>query len=273
MEAVTYMIVFVFGAIIGSFLNVVIYRLHTGKSTRGRSHCLSCGRPLVWFELMPILSYALLRGYCRTCHAHIPIRYLFVEILTGGLFVFAWYMFLGDVFVLVLHFILLSLLVVVLLYDMRHTIIPDEAVWGLTLSALALALYSSNAQGLWLPVFFHIGAGLLASAFFASLWYISRGRWMGLGDAKLALPLGILTGPTGALGMIVLSFWIGAAIMLPLMAVQWFLHTGTTRLRYFKTPLRMKSEVPFAPFLIIAFFVVYFFHVDVLTIIAALTSA
>ena len=77
---------FVFGVIIGSFLNVYIYRFHTGKSLSGHSHCLSCGTPLKPYELIPLLSYVFLRGRCRTCGCKIPARYFLVE-LTAGLLV------------------------------------------------------------------------------------------------------------------------------------------------------------------------------------------
>jgi leader peptidase (prepilin peptidase)/N-methyltransferase len=80
----SYVVAFLLGAIIGSFLNVYIYRFHTGKSLAGSSHCLSCGSPLKWFELFPIFSYLAIRGRCRHCHSKVPFRYFVVELLTGA---------------------------------------------------------------------------------------------------------------------------------------------------------------------------------------------
>jgi len=80
-------IAFGFGIIIGSFLNVYLYRFHTGKSLSGSSHCLSCATPLKFYELVPLFSYLFLRGRCRTCSSLVPSRYFLVELLTGILFV------------------------------------------------------------------------------------------------------------------------------------------------------------------------------------------
>ena len=91
---------------------------------------------------------------------------------------------------------------------------------------------------------------------------------MGLGDAKLALPLGLLLGPIGAFSMVVFSFWIGAVVSVALLLLQHLYRKGTTRLPFVATPLRMKSEIPFAPFLILGFLFVYLFHVDIFTILS-----
>ena len=256
------LIVALFGAIIGSFLNVYIYRMHTGKSLGGRSHCMSCGITLVWYELLPAFSYLFLRGRCGHCSARISARYIFVELLTAGLFVLS-YMLAGISLSTVLLWVMSAALVITLVYDLMHTIIPDEMVVVLLLAGLVLG-FVENIQ--WLP---HIGAAFGAAAFFGFFWVISRGRWMGLGDAKLALPLGLLLGPWGTISMLILSFWIGAAISLALLALQ----AGTTRMSFLPTHLTMKSEIPFAPFLIMGFVGVYFFHVDILTITDVLSHA
>ncbi len=258
---------FGFGVIIGSFLNVVIYRFHTGKSLAGSSHCLSCQSYLRWYELFPLLSYLGLRGRCRTCSAYIPSRYFWVELITGLLFV-------GVVLMLpywwwVVALPLVSLLVVVAVYDIYHMIIPQSFIyllWMVVLLSMGLMWY----EGADLAAYsYHIVAAFGAYLFFASLWKVSHGRWIGYGDAKLAAPLGALVGPLGTFSMLVLSFWIGTAIALSLLLITKVRHSrGQQRLRFLSTPLTMKSEVPFAPFLIIAFLVVFLFHADVLTFIA-----
>ena len=257
-----------FGVIIGSFLNVYIYRFHTGKSLSGSSHCLSCQSPLRFYDLLPILSYLALRGRCRCCSAYIPSRYLWVELVTGLLFVaivlvqplwwlWPWYA------------VLVSLLVVVAVYDLYHLVIPQAFVNTLFLLAVVLLAYK------WwvLPSGFMLGSavlgGLLGYLFFWSLWKYSEGRWIGYGDAKLAVPLGLMLGLMGAFSMLVLSFWIGTLISLTLLAGQWLRsRRGQVRLPFGSKTLTMKSEVPFAPFLIIGFLAVFLGGVDVLTLVS-----
>src|SRR5690606_22028608 len=110
------LVIIAFGLVIGSFLNVVIYRFHTGRSLNDRSHCLSCGKTLRWFELFPIFSYLALRGRCRSCRSFIPYRYALVEALTACLFLLAYLKTL-DLFLLPGLLIFLSLLIIVAVYD------------------------------------------------------------------------------------------------------------------------------------------------------------
>ncbi|MFM2340134.1 MAG: hypothetical protein RLZZ360_770 [Candidatus Parcubacteria bacterium] len=260
------LIAFGFGIIIGSFLNVVIYRFHTGKSIRGSSHCLSCQTDLRWYELLPIISYVALRGRCNTCSARIPSRYLWVELCTGILFVLVvmttslWYWLLG--------FFLVSLLVVVAVYDVYHMVIPTLLITELWVVAILFTLLDYWFSGDSKQILMSIAAALLSYGFFALLWYVSKGRWIGYGDAKLAAPLGFLVGLAGAFSMIVLSFWVGTIISLSLIWIQTIRQKrGQSTLRFYREPLTIKSEVPFAPFLIIAFILVYFLTVDVLNLI------
>lgn len=260
-------VVFCLGAIVGSFLNVVIYRLHTGRSTNGRSHCMSCARSLAWYELVPIVSYLALRGHCRACKAYIPVRYVLVEVLTGTLFALVFLAFRYDMPLLFLNVVAVSVLVVILVYDLRHTIIPDEAVAVLLAAAVGIAgytaYYSGDATGTVTNV---VLAAVIGAGFLGGLWLVSGGRWMGLGDAKLMFPLALMAGPFGALTTIVLAFWIGAGVSLTLMSIQWLAQKGTTHLALVPFTLTMKSEIPFAPFLILGFFCSYFFHGDLFTI-------
>ena len=264
MELYTHILIFIFGSIIGSFLNVVIYRLHTGKSLNGRSHCMSCGKTLVWFELFPILSYLFLRGKCRSCLSYIPSRYLIVELLTGLSFVLTYTIFQRDAFLLIVHLILVSVLMIVVVYDIRHTIIPNEMSALVGIIALVLLGYEWIIHRDPTTLLENVGAGIAAFIFFGGLWFVSRGRWIGFGDAKIALPLGIIVGLSGAFSMVVFSFWIGAIISLSLLGIEKMLRKGKTYLHFLSIPLTMKSEVPFAPFLILGFLAVHFFHADIL---------
>jgi leader peptidase (prepilin peptidase)/N-methyltransferase len=267
MELFLQVMVFIFGAIIGSFLNVVIYRMHTGKSLNGRSHCMTCGAHLSWKELFPVVSYLVLRAKCRHCTAYIPWRYLFVEVLTGASFLFLYTLYAQDLVLFTLHAVLAAVLIVIAVYDLRHTIIPDELTFAAVVIAIMFQGYVYTvSHDVYALVYACVGA-LCAALFFWGLWYVSKGRWIGLGDAKLALPLGLIVGSGGVFGMIVLSFWIGAVISLALLGLQRLLKRGKITLPFFPNPLTIKSEVPFAPFLILGFLCVHLFNADIFEII------
>jgi leader peptidase (prepilin peptidase)/N-methyltransferase len=266
MELYWYVMVFILGAVIGSFLNVVIYRFHTGRSLSGRSHCMSCGKILSWYELVPIFSYLSQKGSCRGCQAYIPPRYFVVEVLTALLFVSVWHIMGNDLTLALMYAVLVSLFVVILIYDIRHTIIPDELSLGVLGVALVIVGYEYISMRDVYLVGTHVLGGALASLFFWGLWFASKGKWIGLGDAKLAFPLGVIVGLGGVFSMVVLSFWVGAGISLSLLGIERISEKWKTHLHFLATPLTIKSEVPFAPFLIIGFLLVQFVHADIFTI-------
>jgi leader peptidase (prepilin peptidase) / N-methyltransferase len=273
MEMYGYIYAFVLGTMIGSFLNVVLYRFHTGRSINGRSHCMSCGETLSWYELFPIVSYLALRARCRHCSSYIPLRYLTVELLSGFTFAMLFSVFGFDLPLLFFYGVLFSFLMLILVYDIRHTIIPDEftlAIVGCALvKVIGLPLLMEGGIDVHaLIVSLMSGAG--AAFFFYALWYMSKGRWLGLGDAKLAFPLGMIAGFPAALSMVVLAFWIGALISLILLGLKRVFEAGTTRLRFPLPRLTIHSEVPFAPFLILGFLLAHLFHADIFLITAYL---
>lgn len=265
-QELTILFVFVFGAIIGSFLNVVIYRLHTGKSLNGSSHCLSCGNRLAWYDLFPVLSYIFLRGRCRNCGCRFTSRYVFVEIMTGALFVFASLhaASISELFVL---FAVLSILVIIFVYDMRHYIIPD--VLTLLLLCFCSLLFAQQHYGFtgmnWQSAGVSFLAAALGALFLFALWFISKGKWIGFGDVKLAFPLGLLVGGDFVFSFIVGSFWIGAGVSIFLVLLA-HIGGGKLRLPFLTSDLTIKSVVPFAPFLIAASLLVYFTKINVLTL-------
>lgn len=258
-------IAFGFGVIIGSFLNVYIYRFHTGKSLSGHSHCLSCGTGLRWYELFPLVSYLALRGRCRTCGCKIPSRYFLVELVTGVLFALTLVLSLDILTVLLLWFIC-SLLVVITVYDLYHFIIPDRLTLFLTSAVVALMGYELWTEVLtWQYMQWGVATALGGSLFFFILWFISKGKWLGFGDVKLAFPLGLLVGPAYVFSFVVLSFWIGAVISL---AILWLgrLSRGKASLQLPGKALTMKSAVPFAPFLVASCLTVLFTNFNVLAL-------
>ncbi len=255
---------FLLGVIIGSFLNVYIYRFNTGKSLGGHSHCLSCGVRLTWYELFPMVSYVVLRGSCRTCGCKIPSRYFWVELLTGFLFMLSVGV-VGSLVELLLLWTVVSVLIVITVYDLYHFIIPDKLTIVLTILT-GLSLLLAVFKGTHTPTEASIAvlAALGGAGFFLFLWLISKGKWLGFGDVKLAVPLGILVGASSVFSFIVLSFWIGAIVSLMYLAYQRW-ERGKTGLRLLSRELTMKSAVPFAPFLVASALLVFFAHINVLS--------
>ncbi|MES3005797.1 MAG: prepilin peptidase [Patescibacteria group bacterium] len=267
--------IFILGTIIGSFLNVVLYRYNTGKGIGGRSQCFSCRRTLTWIDLVPVFSYLFLGGKCRSCRSKISMQYPAVELLTGILFV-ASYLIDAHLFLLaptmflyelIYHLIVMSFLVLIIVYDIKHKIIPDAFAYSFALVAVLHLFVGIDSGGgiiLLQPQAWDMLAGAILAFPFYILWLVSGGRWMGLGDAKLALGIGWFLGLTAGITAIVVSFWIGAAIsILLLLAIKMVkgLRKEVSASFRSKLPyLTIKSEVPFAPFLIIGLLSVFFFR-------------
>ncbi|MEA1929895.1 MAG: prepilin peptidase [Patescibacteria group bacterium] len=241
--------VFILGLLIGSFLNVVIYRYNTGLGIQsGRSRCFSCSKILYWYELIPVLSFVLQRGRCRACRSLLSWQYPLVELVSGLMFLAIWNLLL-PLPLTALYWAIFSLLLVILVYDLRHKIIPDGLVFAFIILSLVAALLQSAFVGGLLT-----GAALFVG--FWALWHFSGGRWMGFGDAKLVAGVGLLLGLRGGLSAIILAFWIGAVAGLLLILF--------TRLFPRNLSLTMKSELPFAPFIILGVALNVFLGINVL---------
>jgi len=247
------LIAFVLGTIIGSFLNAYTFRYNTGLSMMTRSKCMSCSTEIAWYDLIPGVSFLILRGRCRACSSRFSMQYPLIEILTGVLFAGAFWV-LGLTLETLLVGIIFSLLVAILIYDMRHKIIPNTFVYWFTLLAFISNFLTGNtfSSVFWDYSVLITGIGLYL--FFAAFWFFSKGKWMGLGDAKLALGMGLFLGPVAGVSAVILGFWIGALVGLGLLGVQKIQN---------RMGLSMKSEIPFAPFLILGLWVVFFFQVNV----------
>lgn len=222
-----------YGLVIGSFLNVVIYRLPREMSlVRPRSHCPACGATVRWFDNLPLLSYVMLLGRCRRCRARISLRYPLVEVATAALLVAVTVRFgvsPGAAAAAVLALLLLPLAVI----DVEHHLLPDP----LTLGGLAIGLVV-NWFGVLVPLREAlIGAALGAALPFAVmlLYKAVRGvEGMGLGDVKLLAMIGAFLGWRGALLTLCLGAVAGAAVGLAMIVAR----RG-----------RMDTELPFGTFL------------------------
>ena len=241
-------IIFVLGTIIGSFLNVVVLRYNTGMSfVTGKSKCFSCGKDLHWYELIPLFSFLMLGGKCLKCNSKISWQYPIVEFITGVIFVGIFFK-IGLTPLLPLYLVISSLLVAMAVYDFKHKIIPDGMVFSFIILSLAVLFYSLPVKEIFnYPYSLELLAGPILFSFFAFFWLISGGKWMGFGDAKLALGVGWMLGFSGGIFSIALAFWIGAVVSLILLALQ--------KIKIAKFKLSFKSEIPFAPFIILAVFI------------------
>jgi len=262
MLEMTAVVLGLFGLIIGSFLNVVIIRSNTGRSLAGRSGCLQCGAPLRPFMLVPVISWLFQRGKCISCEGRISAQYPLVELATAVLF-FGVGMA-GMYFVpTILALIFMSLLVCIIAYDIRHTIIPDQWVYAAASLALSIRLWETlQSQFPLSDSIFALLAGPMVAAPLFSLWFMTRGRGIGLGDAKLALAVGWFLGLGYGFLAIMLAFVIGAAVsVFVLLPMPFYMRTlvqcGLLR-RPINKAFTMKSEVPFGPFLAAGLLLVWF---------------
>lgn len=192
-----------------------------------------------------------------------------MELTTAGFFLFIYFST-HSLFFLSFSLVFVAVLIVIAVYDMRHMVIPNElviTVCGFALFYVGLEAYATTSLVTLAP---HFIAAAGTSAFYAGLWIISKGRWIGLGDAKLAFPLALMLSISGAFSFIVLSFWIGAILSIVLLGSQRLIQSGKKHLPFLIQPLTMKSEVPFAPFMILAFIIVFWRNIDVLSIMANL---
>ncbi len=237
-----YLSLFFFGLIVGSFLNSIIYRLSIEESFLfKRSYCPRCKHILNWQDLFPVFSFLILRGKCRYCHQKISWQYPLVEILTGLIFllIFNLQSSIYNLPFLIFNLIISCFLIVIFVYDLKHYIIPDKVVYpAIAISFLYRIIFNFQFQ-----ISNYLYSALGAAAFFLIIVLISQGKWMGVGDIKLAFLMGLILGWPNILVALFLAFLIGAIIGLMLIAF------GKKKL---------KSEVPFAPFLVTGTFLALF---------------
>lgn len=255
------MVLFAAGTVIGSYLMVCITRIPVGEPhSRGRSHCRSCGKELQWFDLIPVISYLLLRGRCRYCQSPVSSRYLVVELLTGGVFVWCWLtvglgpeLFKGLIFA--------SFLLVITYIDLDHQLIYDRVLlWlgGAGLLSYPLTYYCNDLLQLagipvvyvtlrvsWLDPVLGFLAGGLPMLVIALL---ARGG-MGGGDIKFAAAFGIWLGWKFTLLALVLGFFSGGAAGALLLLLR---RKGR------------KEMIPFGPFLALGAWISFLYGGEIL---------
>lgn len=271
----------VLGLCWGSFVNALVWRLHEqarekvkgheGKRERtrspshdrysvltGRSMCPHCHHELAAKDLVPVLSWLSLRGKCRYCHAPISLQYPLVEVATAGLFVLSYlywpYSLEGQALqwvALAAWLVLLVGLVALAIYDLRWFLLPNRLVYPMALVAAFLACVEVASAGRPFIALLHtVLAVVVGGGLFYLLFQVSKGTWIGGGDVKLGVVLGLAAGtPARSFLFIFLAALAGTLVSLPLMSLR---------------RLSRSSSIPFGPFLIAGGIAAVLFGADIL---------
>lgn len=235
-------IIFVFGAIVGSFLNVCIYRIPRNKSiVRPNSYCPKCEKPVRFYDNIPIVSYILLGGKCRDCGTKISARYPFVELLTAVIFLMCFRRW-GLSYEMLIQMFFIALLIVISFIDYDFQIIPDVLSIGGMILGLLISFVRSGFRFTDALYGVLIGGGVLFVIAYGYQFFTKR-EGMGGGDIKLLAMIGSFTGLKGVIFSLIGGSIIGSLVGIPLMLIK---------------KENMKYAIPFGPFLSISAFLYLF---------------
>ncbi len=245
---------FVFGVLIGSFCNVLVLRMRKKISfVKPASHCFSCKKKIAWKDNIPLISFLILKGKCRNCKAEISWQYPMVEFLTGVIWGLIGYLyvfnFIENLYIAVLWNLIFSALLVIFIYDWKYMEIPMGLVWFSFALIIIINFFTDKVDIIDLTSFFDSRmfvnglSGLVAFLFFFGLSFISDEEWMGYGDSFLALLIGLALGPLPTFLALLIAFCVGSIFSIMIIVL------GKASL---------KSQVPFGPFLIFGFILMFF---------------
>jgi len=248
-----FLFVFIYGLLIGSFINSLIYRMENNLSfIWSRSFCPNCFKNLGFWDLIPVLSFLFLKGKCRYCKKPISFQYPLVEILTGFIFLLVFSHFKNiDILTLIFYLITACFLIIVFVYDLKHYIIPDKIVFPAIGIVFLYRIFEFLKFGfINSEIFFNfLIAAFLSSTFFLIIFLISKGEWMGFGDVKLIFLIGLFLGFPSILVALFSSFVFGAIIGIVLI---------------FLKKKSFESQIPFGPFLVIGAFIGLFWGKEII---------
>jgi len=242
------------GLAFGSFVNALVWRLHERRDfVSERSECVKCHHQLAWYDLIPVVSWVLLRGKCRYCKKSISVQYPAVELATSALFVISYVFWplnvseLAPQILLGIWCIMLVILMALLVYDARWYLLPDKLTYPLiALAAVFGTLYQFvvvDASVLQVVSELTLGMVSVAGLYYV-LYAYSKGKWVGFGDVKLGIAMGLILGWQLGLLSVFLANLIGLIYILPGML---------------GGKLTPQSKIPFGPFLIVGLIVAYLF--------------
>lgn len=244
-----YLFIFLFGITVGSFLNVLIDRPIQGKSINGRSICDYCHHQLAWYDLIPIVSFFLLKGRCRYCQKKLSWQYPVVELLTGisflSIFVFYFKIF-NNFSIFSLQFLkilvifgLVSTLIVILFSDFKYHLVSDHILIGFFVFSFLYHLVNYNLQFIYF-----LTSGFLVSLPIFFLYHFTREKAMGLGDVYMSFIIGFLLGWQKGFLALYIGFLTGAVVSLILIILR---------------QKKIKSKIAFGPFLILGLLTMVFY--------------
>jgi len=252
-----FFLIFFFGLIIGSFINVLIYRLPRDLSLNGRSYCPKCKKKISWYDNIPLVSFLLLKGKCRKCHSPISLQYPLVELLTGVLFVTSFFLLinsnsefriqnseLGFWITLLYTFWIVSAFLAIFIIDLKHQIIPDQILYS---SLFVVSFYEFIIHHSSFTI--HLISAVAGFIFFYFLYKITKGKGMGFGDVKLVFLMGLVLGYPNIILALYLAFLTGATAGVILILA---------RLK------KLKQPIAFGPFLSLATIVSYFLGTEII---------
>jgi len=243
-----YVLFFIFGTIVGSFLNVVILRLKKNKSIiKTRSHCPRCRKKLEWHELIPMVSFFIQKGKCRHCRKKISWQYPLVEFFTGLVFLliavyFADFSIYGIVNIAYL-LIISCFLIIIFVYDFKYCLVSDRIIYPAIAITFFYDIYLSLITNQFSVFFYSILGAVIMGGFFLFWVLVSRGKWMGIGDIKIGVLLGLIFGIYQLFTALFLTFFMGAIVSLILLIMK---------------KKKLKSQIPLGPFLAAAAFITLF---------------
>jgi len=261
MTAIVMIFLAVLGASIGSFLSVVIFRIkHKQKGAiAGRSRCPHCKKNLNTLDLIPVLNYIILGGHCRYCHKPISLYYFFLEITTALVFLLMFIRFpfilegnalnnyTVDIMMAVQYIFATvsgTLLIGIFFFDLQYMEVPDIMVFPLIVIGL-LGTLITKSEG-FPSILISIAGAII---FFGGQRWLSKGAWLGEGDVYVAIAMAVMFGWRLLIIAVSLSYVIGAVLCLILLATK---------------ALKVKSKIPFAPFLVFGTFVTILYGTEIL---------
>ncbi len=231
------------GILIGSFLNVLIYRIPRGEDfIFSRSHCTDCGYVLKWYDLIPILTYIMIGGKCRECKSNISIKYPLIEFINGLMYGFIYYINGISVYSL-LCMLMFSVLLVISVIDYMEMIIPNQLIIFILFMSIFYTIYDGNYLS-------HIFGFFAVSLILLIINIITKGG-VGMGDVKLMAVGGLMLGTSRVLASFVIASVIAAIIGLVLILAK---------------KVKRDTKIPFGPFLAFALFLVLLFGSEIIDI-------
>lgn len=254
MDIVIYTLVGIFGLCVGSFLNVVIYRVPEGMSlATPSSHCTSCGYNLRWYDNIPILSYLILGGKCRKCKTHISIRYTLVEIANMILWVVAAILFWKEstesIVYACMAMLAISVLICIFFIDLEHMLIFNRFTISIVVLGI-VAMFFDDYTSIWDHVIGGASGGLLFVGLYFGAILVLKKEGFGWGDVKLVAAAGLLLGWQKLILAMLIASVLGSIVLLIVKLVN---------------KDENGKEYPFAPFIVVGIMTALLFGTPIIT--------